>query len=133
MCIPVLRLSRRRKKVLFYCHFPDQLLTQRASALKKLYRAPIDWMEERTTGMVDMVGSFRDTTLGPSGLWSLLVERLPRGKGLKDNFEILDLNPCVFCGKPFLKLLQDWGAAFSHCSPLQCNPRGIGTPSMYIL
>lgn len=55
VCIPVLRLSRHRKKVLFYCHFPDQLLTQRKSALKKLYRAPIDWLEERTTGMADMV------------------------------------------------------------------------------
>lgn len=55
VCIPVLRLSRLRKKVLFYCHFPDQLLTQRKSTLKKLYRAPIDWLEERTTGMADMV------------------------------------------------------------------------------
>lgn len=55
-CVPVLRLSRHRKKVLFYCHFPDQLLTQRKSTLKKLYRAPIDWVEERTTGMADMVG-----------------------------------------------------------------------------
>ncbi|XP_071393936.1 alpha-1,3/1,6-mannosyltransferase ALG2 [Centroberyx affinis] len=69
VCIPVLRLSRHRKKVLFYCHFPDQLLTQRKSALKKLYRAPIDWLEERTTGMADMIlvnsqftaGVFRDT------------------------------------------------------------------------
>ncbi|MEQ2244726.1 Alpha-1,3-mannosyltransferase-like protein [Ilyodon furcidens] len=69
VCIPVLRLSRRRKKVLFYCHFPDQLLTQRKSALKKLYRAPIDWLEERTTGMADLIlvnsqftaGIFRET------------------------------------------------------------------------
>uniref|UniRef100_A0A1A8IJX8 Alpha-1,3/1,6-mannosyltransferase ALG2 n=2 Tax=Nothobranchius TaxID=28779 RepID=A0A1A8IJX8_NOTKU len=69
VCIPALRLSRRRKKVLFYCHFPDQLLTQRKSALKKLYRAPIDWLEERTTGMADMIlvnsqftaGVFRET------------------------------------------------------------------------
>lgn len=55
VCIPVLRLSRHRKKVLFYCHFPDQLLTQRKSFLKRLYRTPIDWLEERTTGMADMV------------------------------------------------------------------------------
>ncbi|KAM9783045.1 alpha-1,3/1,6-mannosyltransferase ALG2 [Neosynchiropus ocellatus] len=68
-CIPVLRLSRHRKKVLFYCHFPDQLLTQRKSTLKKLYRAPIDLLEERTTGMADMIlvnsqftaGVFRET------------------------------------------------------------------------
>lgn len=59
-CIPVLRLSRHTKKVLFYCHFPDQLLTQRKSTVKKLYRAPIDWVEERTTGMADMVGDGLD-------------------------------------------------------------------------
>ncbi|KAI7806820.1 alpha-1,3/1,6-mannosyltransferase ALG2 [Triplophysa rosa] len=54
-CIPFLRLARHRKKVLFYCHFPDQLLTQRRSALKRLYRAPIDWFEELTTGMSDRI------------------------------------------------------------------------------
>uniref|UniRef100_A0A8C6SIV3 Alpha-1,3/1,6-mannosyltransferase ALG2 n=1 Tax=Neogobius melanostomus TaxID=47308 RepID=A0A8C6SIV3_9GOBI len=45
------------------------LLTQRKTALKKIYRAPIDWLEERTTGMADMIlvnsqftaGVFRDT------------------------------------------------------------------------
>lgn len=54
-CIPVLRLARHRKKVLFYCHFPDQLLTERHSLLKRLYRAPIDRLEEFTTGMADLV------------------------------------------------------------------------------
>lgn len=37
-------------KVLFYCHFPDYLLTQRNSWWKRLYRAPFDWIEERSTG-----------------------------------------------------------------------------------
>lgn len=76
VCIPVLRLSRHRKKVLFYCHFPDQLLTQRKTALKKMYRAPIDWLEERTTGMADMIlvnsqftaGVFRETFGSLSGV-----------------------------------------------------------------
>lgn len=54
-CIPVLRLARHKKKVLFYCHFPDQLLTERCSLLKRLYRAPIDRLEEFTTGMADLV------------------------------------------------------------------------------
>ena len=49
-CIPFLRMFTRAK-IIFYCHFPDQLLTQRKSFLKKLYRAPIDWFEEKTTGM----------------------------------------------------------------------------------
>ena len=74
-CIPILRWFSRIK-VLFYCHFPDmvrpkwcgqaalalilllrrfQLLTQRRSLLKRIYRAPLDWLEETTTGMAHMV------------------------------------------------------------------------------
>lgn len=52
-CIPLLRWSK--SKIVFYCHFPDQLLTQRKTRLKKLYRWPIDRIEERTTGMADVV------------------------------------------------------------------------------
>lgn len=47
-CIPILKWSGA--KVLFYCHFPDQLLTTRKSWAKKLYRWPIDGLEEWTTG-----------------------------------------------------------------------------------
>ncbi|KAM9308680.1 alpha-1,3/1,6-mannosyltransferase ALG2 [Gastrophryne carolinensis] len=54
-CIPVLKLTRNTKPVLFYCHFPDQLLTQRVSLIKKVYRAPIDWFEEKTTGLADCI------------------------------------------------------------------------------
>ncbi|XP_072268157.1 alpha-1,3/1,6-mannosyltransferase ALG2 isoform X2 [Pyxicephalus adspersus] len=54
-CIPVFKLARNWKPVLFYCHFPDQLLTQRVSMIKKIYRAPIDWLEEKTTGMADCI------------------------------------------------------------------------------
>ncbi|KAL9951271.1 hypothetical protein ACROYT_G043908 [Oculina patagonica] len=53
VCIPVLKLSKAR--IVFYCHFPDLLLTQRKSFLKKIYRAPLDWLEEITTGMADTV------------------------------------------------------------------------------
>ena len=52
-CIPVLRLSRA--KILFYCHFPDQLLTHRKSWLKKVYRWPIDKWEEWTTGLAHQI------------------------------------------------------------------------------
>ena len=52
-CIPVLRWSRAN--VVFYCHFPDQLLTQRKTWLKKVYRCPIDTLEEKTTGMANIV------------------------------------------------------------------------------
>ena len=52
-CIPVLKLTR--KPIIFYCHFPDSLLTKRDSFLKSLYRMPIDFLEEVTTGMADKV------------------------------------------------------------------------------
>lgn len=63
--IPVIKLvnglvrlfgsTRKNPKILFYCHFPDMLLTQRKSMLKKLYRLPIDWIEEFSTGSSDCI------------------------------------------------------------------------------
>ena len=53
-CIPFIKL-KSNSKVLFYCHFPDQLLTQRKSVLKKIYRFFIDCLEETTTNMADKV------------------------------------------------------------------------------
>lgn len=59
-CIPFIKwaplpAAKKPSKVIFYCHFPDQLLTDRKSTLKQLYRAPLDWLEEVTTGMADLV------------------------------------------------------------------------------
>ncbi|CAG8654163.1 4722_t:CDS:10, partial [Acaulospora morrowiae] len=51
--IPLLRLTGA--KVLFYCHFPDKLLTQRETTLKNIYRVPIDFIEEVTTGLANCV------------------------------------------------------------------------------
>jgi alpha-1,3/alpha-1,6-mannosyltransferase len=53
MSIPLLAL--RQGQVLFYCHHPDLLLTKRESLLKRLYRAPVDLLEELTTGLADRV------------------------------------------------------------------------------
>ncbi|XP_077966297.1 alpha-1,3/1,6-mannosyltransferase ALG2-like [Styela clava] len=53
-CIPILKYGTGAK-ILFYCHFPDQLLTKRQSFFKQIYRAPLDWLEEKTTGMADLV------------------------------------------------------------------------------
>ena len=53
-CVPILKLFSSAK-ILFYCHFPDMLLTQRRTFLKRLYRGPIDWLEEKTTGMADTI------------------------------------------------------------------------------
>ncbi|VDP41420.1 unnamed protein product [Soboliphyme baturini] len=52
--IPLLRL-KKGCKVIFYCHFPDQRLTSRSSLLKSIYRFPIDWLEEWSTGLADQV------------------------------------------------------------------------------
>ncbi|TXG66721.1 hypothetical protein EZV62_007996 [Acer yangbiense] len=52
--IPLLKL-KKSTKVLFYCHFPDLLLAQHTTLLRKIYRKPIDFVEEITTGMADMI------------------------------------------------------------------------------
>ncbi|KAF9431632.1 Alpha-1,3-mannosyltransferase-like protein [Entomortierella beljakovae] len=51
--IPLLRLTGA--KIFFYCHFPDKLLTKRESLLKKIYRVPVDFIEESTTAMADTI------------------------------------------------------------------------------
>jgi alpha-1,3/alpha-1,6-mannosyltransferase len=54
--VPVLRYLTS-SKVLFYCHFPDLLLAhgRSESVLKRLYRAPLDALEEHTTGEADLI------------------------------------------------------------------------------
>ncbi|KAJ9509932.1 hypothetical protein QJQ45_011463 [Haematococcus lacustris] len=52
--IPVLKLLTS-SRILFYCHFPDMLLAERRSAIKRMYRAPLDWVEQHTTGQADLV------------------------------------------------------------------------------
>lgn len=54
--VPVVR-ALTSSKVLFYCHFPDLLLAhgREASLLKRLYRAPLDFIEESTTGAADLI------------------------------------------------------------------------------
>ncbi|KAA3467757.1 alpha-1,3/1,6-mannosyltransferase ALG2 [Gossypium australe] len=52
--VPLLKL-KRSTKVVFYCHFPDLLLAQHTTLLRRIYRKPIDIIEELTTGMADMI------------------------------------------------------------------------------
>lgn len=48
--VPLLRLKSRN--VLFYCHYPDKLLsTERSSLIKRLYRLILDTLEELSTAM----------------------------------------------------------------------------------
>lgn len=53
VAVPFLKMSGR--KVLFYCHFPDFLLTSRDSWIKKMYRLPLDYLESWATAMADVV------------------------------------------------------------------------------
>ncbi|KAG9449775.1 hypothetical protein H6P81_009740 [Aristolochia fimbriata] len=52
--IPLLKL-KSSMKVVFYCHFPNLLLAHHTSMLRRLYRSPIDAIEEITTGMADLI------------------------------------------------------------------------------
>lgn len=47
--IPILRMMRRELAVVFYCHYPDRLLTPRRRGLYRWYRAPIDALEAAGT------------------------------------------------------------------------------------
>ena len=57
-CVPFLRLCAGIR-VVFYCHFPDKLLAdgeyvegrvrRKGGLLKRMYRMPVDWLEEVTT------------------------------------------------------------------------------------
>ncbi|KAK7272767.1 hypothetical protein RJT34_29590 [Clitoria ternatea] len=52
--IPMLKL-KRPSKIVFYCHFPDLLLAQHSTFTRRIYRKPIDYVEEITTGMADLI------------------------------------------------------------------------------
>ncbi|PSR96447.1 Alpha-1,3/1,6-mannosyltransferase [Actinidia chinensis var. chinensis] len=52
--IPLMKL-KKSTKVVFYCHFPDLLLAQHTTVLRRIYRKPIDLLEEITTGMADLI------------------------------------------------------------------------------
>nr|XP_043616974.1 alpha-1,3/1,6-mannosyltransferase ALG2-like [Erigeron canadensis] len=52
--IPILKL-KKSTKVVFYCHFPDLLLAKHNSLLRRIYRMPINFLEQLTTGMADLI------------------------------------------------------------------------------
>lgn len=53
--VPLLKMLLPGMRVLFYCHFPDLLLSQRASMIKSLYRMPLDYLEQSSTGAADLI------------------------------------------------------------------------------
>ncbi|WWC67851.1 uncharacterized protein I206_101768 [Kwoniella pini CBS 10737] len=93
--IPFLRLLTGTR-IIFYCHFPDKLLSgnwnlnqenienkiqldEKVSLLKKLYRFPIDKLEEFTTGQSDIVlSNSKFTSEIYSRVFPSLSKRPPR-------------------------------------------------------
>ena len=61
--IPLLRLKSKyfnncvdKDKVIFYCHYPDKLLsTNRSNFIMKFYRFFLDKLEEITTAMANLI------------------------------------------------------------------------------
>jgi len=53
--LPIVVLNFFAQKTIFYCHFPDCLLAPRNSVVQKLYRAPVDYIEEMCIGMANSV------------------------------------------------------------------------------
>ncbi|EED13126.1 alpha-1,2-mannosyltransferase (Alg2), putative [Talaromyces stipitatus ATCC 10500] len=77
-CVPVLKTWGRRfaqirggkQRILFYCHFPDQLLARRNEGyiivrlLKEAYRYPLDWFEGWAMSASDKVVANSNFTRG---------------------------------------------------------------------
>lgn len=53
VCIPILQM--KQIKVIFYCHYPDQLLSRKGNFLKAIYRFPLNKLEELTTTKADKI------------------------------------------------------------------------------
>ncbi len=54
-------------QVLFYCHYPDLLLARRGSRLRAMYRTPLDWAEQSSTGAADVILVNSEFTRGKRG------------------------------------------------------------------
>ncbi|XP_071725929.1 uncharacterized protein [Rutidosis leptorrhynchoides] len=52
--VPIMKL-KKSTKVVFYCHFPDLLLAKHTTLLRRIYRMPINFLEQLTTGMADLI------------------------------------------------------------------------------
>lgn len=51
--VPILRF--KISKIVYYCHFPDLLLSKPGSYWKRCYRLILDYVEEKTTNMADLI------------------------------------------------------------------------------
>lgn len=78
-CIPLLREQCPDPRILFYCHFPDKLLTSKRSWIRRVYRWPFDWLESWSTGASDVIAVNSNFTKSVfSQAFPLLSHRSPR-------------------------------------------------------
>lgn len=91
-CIPIFQWFSRAK-IIFYCHFPDQLLAQRKSRAKALYRQPIDWLEEKTTGRADTIYVNSKFTRGVFASTFRTISTVPDVLYPSLNFSAFDITP----------------------------------------
>lgn len=113
--VPLMRLIA---PVLFYCHFPDKLLcVDRSSFLKRLYRYPLDWLEERTTAQSDLIlvnshftssvfqSSFRTIHSLPHVLYPPLnLDKFDASPSP----EQVDFSSCLLLSESISPLSEDW-------------------------
>lgn len=75
LVIPLLKYSGAR--VIFYCHYPDMLLTTRTNLLKKAYRMPIDYLEQITTAQAHEILVNSNYTLGVFQKTFTSIDKIP--------------------------------------------------------
>lgn len=84
ICIPLIREYFPSAKILFYGHFPDKLLSDHTSIIKKIYRLPFDALEEWSTGLSDVI------VVNSNFTKTVFREAFPR---IKSHLDVL--YPCV--------------------------------------
>lgn len=109
--IPILKWATGHPKILFYCHFPDQLLTTKTSLLKRWYRAPLDFLEERTTARAD----------------SILVNSKFTRRVFKETFKSIEVMPTVLYPSLDTKYFDETVVSDidSDVGPLDLSPEAI--------
>lgn len=98
-CIPI--LNWMKCKIIFYCHYPDQLLTAHDNTLKHYYRLPLDWLEEKTTMCADLILVNSYFTLSVFKNTFKKIEKIPMvlypsiNTSFFDNTETIQLNDII--------------------------------------
>ncbi|KAI1368928.1 hypothetical protein F5Y08DRAFT_294202 [Xylaria arbuscula] len=75
--LPLLHYLHPEGRIFFYCHFPDLLLAQgRQKLLKRLYRVPFDFLEQRSMSFADVIAVNSNFTKGVvSRTWPALARQ----------------------------------------------------------